>query len=64
MHTKQITLNLIIRIHTLDIGIHWRRAHVVVVVVVFMLCRAINKGVITLLLTRLISFAPRTKQVQ
>jgi len=53
---KQMTLNSFIQIHALDIGIHYRRA-----LVVYMLYKAIDKGVITLLLIRLIPFLPRTK---
>jgi len=56
MNIKQMTLNSFIQIHALDIGIHYRRA-----LVVYMLYKAIDKGVITLLLIRLIPFLPRTK---
>jgi len=56
----QFTINSIIQIHALDIGIHYKRA----LLVVFMFCRVLNKKVITLLLTRLIPFANTTKQVK
>lgn len=53
---KQLTINSIIRIHAFDIGLQRR----CVLVVVFMLCRVINKEFITLPPTRLVSFIRRT----